>query len=316
MDRRKFLKQVSLWSAGLIATPPVFNITPQIFALEDEKVAINGGEKPVVLVAKGQNYPAMVNKIVEKLGGMKAFVKKGDRVVIKPNIGWDRNIEQGANTHPKVVASLAQLCLDAGAKKVSVFDRTCNEERRCYTNSGIKSELKQINDKRLSLEYIDKRKFVPVEIKNGTTLKQWSFYKDALEADCYINVPVAKHHGLSQLSLGIKNIMGVIGGRRGGLHWGLEKKLADLNTVIRPTLTIIDASRVITANGPQGGSLADVKKLDTIIGTVDPVAADAYASTLFGYKPEDLDSTVEAHKKGLGQMDLKKCDIQYLKSFV
>lgn len=306
MDRRKFLKQVSLWSAGLIAAPPVFNITPKLFA---------SIQKPAVMVAKGENYPAMVNTIVSRLGGINTFVKTGDKVVIKPNIAWDRSIEQGANTHPQVVETLVLLCLDAGASKVSVFDRTCNEERRCYTNSGIRPALEKIKDKRFSLEYIDDRKFIPVDIKKGTALKQWSFYKDALEADCYINVPVAKHHSWSHLSLGIKNIMGVIGGRRGMLHIGLEEKLADLNTVIRPTLTIIDATRVITDNGPQGGSMADVKKLDTIIGSQDPVAADAYASTLFGYKPEDLGTTVAAYKKGLGQMDLNQCDVQYLNQF-
>ena len=164
MDRRKFLKQVSLWSAGIIITPPVFNLTPELLGTPLVKSDI--------LVAKGDNYPGMVRQVVHSMGGMQTFVKTGDKVVIKPNIGWDRNIEQGANTHPQVVVELAKLCLDAGASKVRVFDRTCNEERRCYHNSGIKAALKEIRDKRIRLEYIDDRKFVPINIKKGKTLKK------------------------------------------------------------------------------------------------------------------------------------------------
>jgi len=297
---------VSLWSAGVIITPPVFNLTPKLFG--------SGPAAPDILVAKGDDYPGMVQNIFDSMNLTQAILKTGDKVVIKPNIGWDRTVEQGANTHPKIVAELARLCLDAGASKVSVFDRTCNEERRCYNNSGIKSALKEIRDKRIRLEYIDDRKFVPVAIKNGKALKEWSFYKDALEADCYINVPVAKHHSLSGLSIGLKNIMGVIGGRRGRIHHRLGTKLADLNRVVKPRLTLVDATRVITRNGPQGGDIKDVKTLDTIVGSVDPVAADAYATTLFGLKPKAIDSTVEAYKSGLGQMDLDKCNIRYLKT--
>lgn len=304
MDRREFLKQFSLWSAGLIITPPVFHITSQLFA--------SSLTRPDILVAKDRDYPGMVRRIVESLGGMQAFVKNGDKVVIKPNIGWDRSVEQGANTHPLIVAELAMLCLDAGASKVSVFDRTCNEERRCYHNSGMQAALEKIRDKRFRFDYVDNRKFVPVTIENGQALKEWPFYKDALEADCYINVPVAKHHGLSQVSLGLKNIMGIVGGWRGLLHTQLGAKLADLNRVIRPELTLVDATRMIIRNGPQGGDADDVKKLDTLIASVDTVAADAYATTLFGLKPDQIEATVEAHKRGLGQMDLDNCNIRNL----
>jgi len=170
MDRRKFLKQVSLWSAGIIITPPVFTFTPKLFA--------SSLIKPDIIVAKGRDYPEMVRQVVQSLGSIKSFVQKGDKVVIKPNIGWDRSVDQGANTHPVVVAEIAKLCLDAGASRVNIFDRTCNEERRCYNNSGIKAALKEIQDNRLHLDYIDARKFIPVNIKNGKILKEWSFYKD------------------------------------------------------------------------------------------------------------------------------------------
>ncbi len=305
MDRRKFLQQVSLWSAGAVLSPPVFSLIPG--------AAATTGVSDI-LVAKGENYAAMVGALVEKMGGIKSFVKAGDKVVIKPNMGWDRTVEQAANTHPVVVTELAKLCLDAGASRVLVFDRTCNEERRCYKNSGIKDALNALKDPRIRVSYVDSRKFVPVTIKGGNVLQQWSFYKDALEADVYINVPKAKHHGLSTLSLGLKNIMGVIGGGRGRIHFRLGEKLADLNRVIVPALTVVDATRVIVRNGPQGGNLADVKTLNTLIGSGDTVAADAFAATLFDLTPEKIDAIVYAHRAGLGQMDLDQCRIRYVKA--
>ncbi len=300
-SRREFIKQVSLWSAGLLLTPPVFNIT--------DAFAADAGE-PELWVARGTDYPAMTRRLVAEAGGMGAYVKKGDVVVIKPNIGWDRTVDQGANTHPKIVTALAMMALEAGAAKVMVFDRTCNEERRCYQNSGIKPALDGLGERNIQCRYIDERKYVPVQIKKGHARKEWSFYKDALEADTYINVPVAKHHSSAGLSLGLKNAMGVIGGWRGRLHYDLSAKIADLNLVIRPDLTLVDATRVIVRNGPSGGSLSDVKLLDTMIAGVDPVAVDAYATTLFDMNPSDLESTVRAADLGLGQMDLDRCNIR------
>ena len=258
---------------------------------------------PDVVKVTGTDYGALVKETVKLLGSMSRYVKAGDKVVVKPNIGWDRTPEQGANTHPEVVVTLVNLALEAGADEVKVFDYTCNEKRRCYNNSGMTEAIKSIGSKKVRLEHVDQRKFVPVKIAKGRSLKQWDIYKDALTADCYINVPVAKHHGLSRLSLGLKNSMGVIGGRRGALHHDLGQNLADLATVISPQLTIVDATRILTDNGPQGGSLKDVKVLDTLIGSADPVAADSVATTLFGLKPEAISSTVAAHRMGLGQID-------------
>jgi len=195
------------------------------------------------------------------------------------------------------------MACEAGAKQVAVFDFTCNEKRRCYTNSGISDALAAIGDKRVKLSHIDKRKFVDTKIADAKSLKEWPIYKEALTADSYINVPVAKHHGLSRLTLGLKNSMGVIGGRRGRLHHDLGQNLADLATVIRPTLTVIDATRILLDNGPQGGSLDDVRTVDTLFASTDPVAADALATTLFDLEPRVLSSTVAAHAMGLGEMD-------------
>ena len=310
LDRRNFLKQVAAWSAGAALAAPIFSMPSALRAQAAGEPPVTGtGAKPVVIVAKGKDYAALVSTAIAKLGGIEQFVRPGNKVVVKPNIGWDRNPEQAANTHPEVVAAIAKLCLDARAGSVQIFDRSCNDARRCYSNSGIQAAIEALGDSRATCPHIEDRKFIPVKIASGKSVTEWDLYKDAVEADCYINVPIAKHHGLSKLTLGMKNVMGVCGGSRGKIHQEIAQKLADLNTVIRPKLTIIDATRILLRNGPQGGNLADVKVLDTIIVSIDPVAADAYATTLFGMKPDEIASTVAAYEMGLGEMDLSKISI-------
>jgi len=299
MNRRQFIRDVLLWSAGLSLSIPKLTISETLAAPPPPLLAVEKGKDPVVLVSQ----------VLRSLGGMSKFIRPGDRVVVKPNIGWDRSPEQAANSNPIVVKTLVEQVLEAGASRVLVFDRTCNEERRCYKNSGIADALHSLDNKKVRVEHIDNRKFVPVKIKRGKSLTEIEIYKDALSADKYINVPIAKHHGLSGLTLGLKNSMGVIGGRRGMMHFNLGQKLADLATVIQPTLTVIDATRMLMDNGPQGGDLRDVKIGDTVLASTDPVAADAYATTLFDMKPDEIESTVAAYKLGLGEMDIKKMQI-------
>jgi uncharacterized protein (DUF362 family) len=305
MDRRKFLEQVVAWSAGVCVATPIFNVR-SIVAAE-----ANSAANPLLAVAKGKDYEALVAQVLKPLGGIGAFVKQGARVVVKPNIGWDRTPEQAANTHPDVVKAIVRHCLDAGAKRVLVFDRSCNDPRRAYTASGIQAAVDSLNDSRARCVVPDPAKFIPVKIDNAKSIKEFEFYKDAMESDCdcYINVPVAKHHSLAKLTIGLKNIMGVIGGNRGEIHKGIHQRIADLNLVIRPKLTIVDATRILLRNGPTGGNLEDVKVLDTLVASADIVAADAYATTLFGMKPEDLGAVVAAAKLGLGEMDLSKIKI-------
>ena len=280
--------------------PPLFRMMPRVAA----EVA-----SPTLAVAKGTDYEALVAKVLEPLGGLAPFFKKGARVVVKPNIGWDRTPEQAANTHPLLVKAMIKLCLAAGAGKVMVFDRTCNDCRRTYATSGILATVEAFNDPRVTCTYVDDRKFMPVKIQNGKAITEWEFYKDALEADCYINMPVAKHHAIAKLTLGVKNIMGVIGGKRGQIHQSMPQKLADLNTVLKPKLTVIDATRILLRNGPSGGKLDDVKELHTLIASPDVVATDAYATTLFDKAPESLETTRVAAEMGLGVMDLNKIKI-------
>ncbi len=230
MDRRHFFEQVAAWSAGACLATPVFNVSDILAA--EEQAGEKPKEKPLLSVAKGKDYGALVERVMKPLGGIAALVRKGDRVVVKPNIGWDRTPEQAANTHPDVVKAIVQQCLDAGAKQVLVFDRTCNDERRSYARSGIQAAVESIGDQRAQCVFQDKTKYVPVKIENAKSIHEFSFYQDALESacDCYINVPVAKHHGLAKLTLGLKNVMGVIGGNRGDIHKDIGQRLADFES--------------------------------------------------------------------------------------
>jgi uncharacterized protein (DUF362 family) len=263
-------------------------------------------ERPLLGAAEGTDYPAITRNAIRAIGGMGKFVRKGDLVVVKPNIGWDRTPEQAANTHPLVVRAIVEECLRAGAGKVKVFDRTCNDERRCYVNSGISAALKEL--KNVEVKYIENERFRKVAL-NGTVLKEWELYGEALTANVFINVPIAKHHGLTGVSLGIKNIMGVMGGNRGRIHRNIGPALADINGALKSHLVVIDATRILTGHGPQGGDLRDVRIVNKVIASADIVAADAYATTLFGLKPADISTTVAAYRKGLGEMDLGKVRI-------
>lgn len=304
--RREFLRQVAAWTAGALVAPPLLDLG---LRAAEPAPAADPAPRPKLAVATGKDWAGLPGKALAALGGMGAFVKAGATVVVKPNIGWDRTPEQGANTHPLVVAAVVRACLAAGAKTVKIFDRTCNNRERCYANSGIKAALEALGDQRVQVLHADDRRLVPVRIANGKAVTEWQFYRDALECDAYINVPVAKHHGLSKLSLGFKNIMGAIGGKRGELHKEIGQKLADLYWARPSTLTIIDATRILLRHGPQGGDLADVEVRDTVIASADPVAADAYAATLFGLKGADIGYVAAAAAAGHGRIDLAQVDV-------
>jgi len=303
MDRKEFLKQVAAWSAGACFVP-LLRVDP-----------LSAEEKPpgqsTLAVAKGKDYEALVSKVLEPLGGIKAFVKPGARVVVKPNIGWDRKPELAGNTHPDVVKAVVNLALGAGAKQVLVFDRSVDDVRRCYASSGIQAAVEAIKDQRVQCVFCDQKKYVPVDIQKAKSLLKFEFYKDALETDCdcYINVPIAKHHSLAKLTLGLKNAMGVIGGNRGEIHKSIHQRVAEINLVVRPKLTIMDATRILVRGGPSGGNPANVKVLDTLVASADVVAVDAYSTSFFEMKPADIGSIAAAQELGLGESDLSKIKV-------
>ncbi|MBF0386184.1 MAG: DUF362 domain-containing protein [Candidatus Omnitrophica bacterium] len=244
---------------------------------------------------------------VDALGGMGRFVKKGAVVVVKPNIGWDRIPEQAANTNPSVVAALVEMAYKAGAKRVNVFDVTCNDQRRCYENSGIQ---KAAQEKGAQVYFPDHWNVVKAKFPYKSDMENWPILRDAVVCDTFINVPVLKHHGLTGLTLSIKNLMGICSGTRGLMHINIGPKLVDLLDFIKPELTVIDASRVLTRNGPSGGNLADVINVDTVFASGDCVLADSYACYLMKKDPLGVKYLQEAASRNMGLVDITKADIR------
>jgi uncharacterized protein (DUF362 family) len=308
ISRKVFLKYCIAGLAGLLAGNQFLK---KAFAaakpdITTGRVKLNRKGAHDLVVARGDDPYLITSKAVEAMGGMGKFVKKGDVVVIKPNIGWDRSVEQAANTNPQVVAALIDLSFAAGAKRVNVFDVTCNDPRPCYENSGIQAAAKE---KGANVYVPDEWNSVKAHFEYDSPMEGWPVLKDALECDTFINVPILKHHGLAALSISMKNLMGVCGGDRGKMHVDLGRKLVDLTDMISPDLTIIDAYRVLLRHGPTGGNLEDVKLLKTVIAATDPVLADAYAATLMGVDPGSLSFIKSAIERKLGSADIDKADL-------
>jgi uncharacterized protein (DUF362 family) len=261
---------------------------------------------PDLVISKGITPARITEAAIRALGGMSRFVSRGDVVLVKPNIAFDRKPELAATTNPEVVATLVRLCLEAGAKQVRVFDNPMEDPRRSYVSSGIMAAAKAAG---ANVSYIDERKFRRMDLK-GEVLKSWEVYQEAVEVDKMINCPILKHHTEARLTMGMKNLMGLIGGERGRLHWHLEQAIVDLAAFFKPTLVVLDAFRVLTANGPQGGSLKYVKQLNTVAASSDQVAIDAMGAKLFGLRPAEMAHLPIAVKRGLGRMDLTKIRIK------
>jgi len=264
-------------------------------------------QQPVVVVAEKDKPAELVRKAIKALGGMSRFVKKGNRVLIKPNIAFARPPEGAANTNPEVVAELVQLCFEAGAKEVIVLDYTLDPARITYEMSGI---AKAAEAKGARVVYVSLRDFVPIEVPKGKILSAYDVrvLKQVLDADVFINVPIAKTHGSARLTLGMKNLMGIIQDRGAWHRSGdLHQCIADFVTAVKPHLTVIDAIRILASGGPKGPGRVEQK--DTIIASTDIVAADAYATTLFGLTPNDVPHIIKAAELGVGVADLKRVKI-------
>jgi len=265
---------------------------------------------PEMVVALGEDPRAMVRKALEGLGGIRRFISRGDVVVVKPNIAWDRTPEQAANTNPLAVAEMVRQCLDAGAKKVIVSDVSCNEPHRCFERSGI---ARAASDEGAEVVLPEENLFRQVNLR-GDVLGEWPVLEPFIAADKMINFPVAKSHSLTGVSLGMKNWYGILGGARNRLHQRIHESLADLADVMRPTLTLIDAYRVLFRNGPTGGSLADVLMKKTLVAGTDPVALDAYvAKAYWNIEPTQLRYLKLAQDRGLGRIDFDKVRTEVVK---
>jgi uncharacterized protein (DUF362 family) len=265
--------------------------------LKDHRVAKLPGSNELA-IARGPDPAANVRRAVEAVGGMGAFVKRGERVVIKPNIGWNRLPEQAANTNPDVVAEVVRLVVAAGASQVWVTDVSVNTAEQCFSRSGIEKAAKAAG---ATVVRPDSIAFREVDVA-GKLLQVGDVLFPFVEADRIINVPIVKQHGLSGATMSLKNWYGVLGGQRVKLHQNIHLSIVDLALMVKPTLTVLDATRILLANGPTGGSLADVKRMDTVAVSTDEVALDAFGAGLLGLAPQDLGFIVEGMKAGLGTM--------------
>ena len=253
---------------------------------------------------QGYSIKALTRNLFETAGGIKRFVSKGDVVVLKPNISWARRPEMAASTNPYVLEAVVELCQEAGAKKVRIADNTIHDARQCFALTGAGMVAKNTG---ADLVFPRSSLMRNMGLK-GNRLGIWPVFKPLVEADVLINVPVAKHHSLSTLTLGMKNWIGGVGGNRYSLHQDIHQSIVDLARFFKPTVTLIDAIRIMTKNGPSGGSTSYVQEKNTLILSNDPVAADAKAALLFNRKPKNLGFIRLAQRQGLGTYDLQTLD--------
>ncbi len=256
-------------------------------------------DNSLLSVVRGDDAYEITKKAVELLGGMQKFIKRGDIVSIKPNIGWDRTEEQAANTNPNVIKALIELCFDAGAKEVRVGDVPCVEPNRSYQRSGIAKVAKETGAKLIMPE----ERFMKEMNLKGEFVKNWLVFVPMIDVDKIINVPIVKHHSLTLTTIGMKNWFGIVSGPRNQLHQHAHEAIVDLAKFVNPVLTIIDAYRVLVKSGPQGGSLAFVKLKKTIASSTNPVAADAFGAKLLDLDPLQLRFIQLAQKAGLGSAE-------------
>ena len=272
------------------------------------KAATPSSDAAYLAVARGPDPKAITRTAIAAVGGIERFVRSGNDVIIKPNICVDyRSYEYGATTNPLVVAALVELCLGAGARRVRVMDLPFGgSPERAYANSGIADAVKAVGGQ---MEVMNKAKFRATEIPDGRDITSWQVYQDILTADLVIDVPVAKHHSLARLSLAGKNLLGVALNPN-KMHRNLGQRIADLASLVRPGLTVVDAVRTLMTHGPTGGNLDDVRLTNTVIASHDLVAADAYAASLFDLTGAEISYVKAAANMGLGTLDLGNVKIK------
>lgn len=310
LDRREFMGRMAALSAcaagaGTLtylaaSDEPVIHRPETVYAIPDFR-ADTGAARPRLVIAHGKDAYRMVKAAVDRMGGIERYISPGDRVVIKPNVAWDRLPEQAANTNPEVVAAIVRVVMEARPASVTVTDVSLNDPYRCFARSGIEKAAQEAGAK---IWIPSQGDFRLADLK-GDLLKVWPVSRAFLEADKVINAPVVKHHSLCGSTLAQKNWYGVLGGRRNQLHQDIHTSIADLAQAMRPTMTVMDATRVLMRNGPTGGSLNDVKAFDTIIAGLDEVAIDAYSMGLLGADPEKAGFMRISRERGLGVVDWK-----------
>ena len=273
---------------------------------------VSNSQAPYDLVALLGGEPEdMYEKGIAALGGIRNFVKSGQMVVVKPNIGWDRAPEFGANTNPKLIGKIVADCISAGAKEVFVFDNTCDNWRRAYATSGIERAARDAGATVITGS--SEGNYKDVTIPRGRSLRAAKVHEKILECDVFINVPVLKHHDGAQISLAMKNLMGIVWDRQWWHRNNLDQCIADMVTYRKPDLNIIDGYRVMKRNGPRGVSANDVSLEKAQIISTDIVAADAASARIFGVAPETIRHIKIAGDMRLGEIDVSKLNVNRIR---
>ena len=309
MERRDFLKTTLLGTlAGVLGSSATHSVEGQTVTGVSQK-------KPLVAVMGGEPVE-MLNKALEALGGIEKYIKKGQKVVIKPNIAWDKTPEEAANTNPSLVAEVVKKCLAAGASQVVVFDHTCDNWKATYVRSGIEEAARKAGAKVVAADL--ESYYEEVTLPSAVKLKKTKIHKELIACDVWINMPILKNHGGAKMSVSMKNYMGIVYDREYFHSNDLQQCIADVCTwEKRPVLNIVDAYRIMFQNGPRGKSAGDTALVKSLIISPDIVAADTAAISLFNQvKTMSIDQVGHIGKGeslGIGTTDLKKLDVKQLK---
>ena len=311
IDRRGFLKTLAVAGAAITLQTKVGT---DVFA-QTAPNAQAGSAADLVAVMGGEPE-AMFKRAIEEMGGMGKFVKRGQKVVVKPNIGWDKTPELAANTNPLLVAEIVRQCIAAGAKEVVVFDNTCDNWKKCYESSGIEAASKAAGAKVMPAH--EKSYYRDVSLPQGKSLKSTSVHQAILDCDVWINVPILKNHGGSNMSISMKNFMGIIWNRRTFHIGNLQQCIADMCTFDKkPVLNVVDAYRVLKSNGPRGKSIEDAVLSKALFVSQDMVAADTAAVKFFSQIREvpldDVKYLAYGQEHKLGTMDIDKLNVKRIK---
>ncbi|MDR0799257.1 MAG: DUF362 domain-containing protein [Dysgonamonadaceae bacterium] len=313
MERRDFLKKTIL--AGVAASLS-FDGLQAALSPSSSSNNLTVESVPDMVAVMGGEPAQLLERALKEMGGISKYIKKGQSVVIKPNIGWDKKPDFAANTNPELISALIKQCFQAGAKKVTVFDHTCDNWQRCYTNSGIENAVKAAGGTMLPGN--DEVYYKTVSLPKGVKLKSTKIHQALIDADVWINVPILKNHGGAKMSIAMKNYMGIVWDRTYFHSNDLQQCIADICTwEKKPVLNIVDAYRCLRKNGPQGRAVSDTSLLKTLIISKDIVAADTAAIGLFN-QVEKMDIAQVGHiAKGeqlkLGTQVLDRLNVKKIK---
>ena len=300
ITRRQFIKG----AAAAIAAPHLLHEKPFFYGS-----LAHAADEADLVIAKNGSPSQLLQAAMTPLGGMGRFVKKGQRVVIKANIAWARTPEQACTNNPELMSALIKMCYEAGAKRVAVWDHTCDNYQFTFSRSGLKETAQKAGADIFSGH--GRNVYKQVEIPKGKKLKTAELLRDVLEGDVFINFPLPKQHFATELTLGMKNLIGIVWDMEQLHKIDLHQCIADINTVRKPDLVVVDALRILTTNGPKGpGKTEDIGE---VVASTDIVAVDAYCATFFKhpktgrpFKPEEIRFVKNAYDLGLGQIDYSK----------